>query len=360
MIQQVVPGGPAAAAGLRPGDVIIRIGDTPIEDRADLEYALSTQYKPGDTVPVTVIRDAKRNDGPGQTRRPTGATAAGPAAAERRRGGSTANERSCRTGERRARKQPIPAGRGQRSCSGGDDRVVSGGAARAADQAASSAAAGRPDRPAAPRGAALPSRRHQDDPAVGPGRLRQEHAARDLGGSRHTPDCLAVARRARRRSAPRSSERWLRPSRRCCPASGRTRSPSSICPSRPRRRCSRSPSRTSSARCRSRWSWSLTTTSRSALRSCTSCSPRSCYACRSDRTSSSRLERYLRCHCRPSGPKRSSPRSGSTTFGLARARRECSWIIRSTSTCRSGPSTFLLERTEGLAGRTATGGDLAP
>jgi S1-C subfamily serine protease len=59
VIRDVVPNGPAAAAGLRPGDVIIRVGETPIEDRADLEYALSTQYKPGDTVPVTVIRDGR-------------------------------------------------------------------------------------------------------------------------------------------------------------------------------------------------------------------------------------------------------------------------------------------------------------
>ena len=27
--------------------------------RADLEYALSTQYKPGETVPVTVVRDGR-------------------------------------------------------------------------------------------------------------------------------------------------------------------------------------------------------------------------------------------------------------------------------------------------------------
>jgi S1-C subfamily serine protease len=59
VIRDVVPGSPAAAAGLRPGDVIVRVGETPIEDRADLEYALSTQYKPGDTVAVTVMRDGR-------------------------------------------------------------------------------------------------------------------------------------------------------------------------------------------------------------------------------------------------------------------------------------------------------------
>jgi S1-C subfamily serine protease len=59
VIRDVVPGGPAATAGLRPGDVIIRVGETTVEDRADLEYALSTQYKPGDTVPVTVVRDGR-------------------------------------------------------------------------------------------------------------------------------------------------------------------------------------------------------------------------------------------------------------------------------------------------------------
>ena len=40
--------------------VIVRVGETTIEDRADLEYALSTQYKPGETVPVTVIRDGRQ------------------------------------------------------------------------------------------------------------------------------------------------------------------------------------------------------------------------------------------------------------------------------------------------------------
>ena len=59
VVTAVQAGGPAATAGLRPGDVISKIGETPIEDRADLEYALSTQYKPGDTVGVTFMRDAR-------------------------------------------------------------------------------------------------------------------------------------------------------------------------------------------------------------------------------------------------------------------------------------------------------------
>jgi serine protease Do len=59
VVGQVVPGGPAAAAGIQQGDVIVQIGDTQIKDRGDLEYALATQYGPGQTVPVKIVRNGQ-------------------------------------------------------------------------------------------------------------------------------------------------------------------------------------------------------------------------------------------------------------------------------------------------------------
>ena len=59
VVNDVQAGGPAATGGLRAGDVIVGLGDTVINDRSDLERALSTQYKPGDAVAVKVLRDAK-------------------------------------------------------------------------------------------------------------------------------------------------------------------------------------------------------------------------------------------------------------------------------------------------------------
>jgi S1-C subfamily serine protease len=37
-------------------DVIVKIGDTEVSGQGDLERALTLNYKPGETVPVTVIR----------------------------------------------------------------------------------------------------------------------------------------------------------------------------------------------------------------------------------------------------------------------------------------------------------------
>lgn len=55
----VDPGGPAGAAGIRPGDVIVKIGDTVIRNETDLAVAL-IRANAGDTVPVDVYRDAQR------------------------------------------------------------------------------------------------------------------------------------------------------------------------------------------------------------------------------------------------------------------------------------------------------------
>src|SRR4051812_1129089 len=55
VIGQVSDGGPAAAAGLRQGDVVTQIGSSPIHDSGDLVAAVAT-HKPGDKVDVSVKR----------------------------------------------------------------------------------------------------------------------------------------------------------------------------------------------------------------------------------------------------------------------------------------------------------------
>ena len=57
LVVQVQPQGPAASAGIQEGDLLVQIGDTSIDDRPEMEQALTNRYKPGDTVPVTVVRD---------------------------------------------------------------------------------------------------------------------------------------------------------------------------------------------------------------------------------------------------------------------------------------------------------------
>lgn len=49
--------GPAEKAGLRPGDILLRIGDTPATEETIL--ATLSRYKPGDAVEVTLLRNRK-------------------------------------------------------------------------------------------------------------------------------------------------------------------------------------------------------------------------------------------------------------------------------------------------------------
>jgi S1-C subfamily serine protease len=58
VVANVVPGSPAAAAGLKRGDVITAVEGTPITDPSALGRWLST-HKPGDKMALTVIRDGK-------------------------------------------------------------------------------------------------------------------------------------------------------------------------------------------------------------------------------------------------------------------------------------------------------------
>jgi serine protease Do len=58
LVSVVNSGGPAAKAGVQPGDVIIEFNGKPVE-RRDLLVAMVTTTKPGTTVPVKVLRDRK-------------------------------------------------------------------------------------------------------------------------------------------------------------------------------------------------------------------------------------------------------------------------------------------------------------
>lgn len=55
LVRRVEPGGPAAKAGLRPGDVIIKFNDTTIATVGDV-YRQLRPLKPGDTITLTVSR----------------------------------------------------------------------------------------------------------------------------------------------------------------------------------------------------------------------------------------------------------------------------------------------------------------
>src|SRR6185437_3389150 len=55
-VTDVYPGGPAAKAGLQPGDVLLQVGKQPVIDPADLRNR-EAEMKPGSTVEVSGLRD---------------------------------------------------------------------------------------------------------------------------------------------------------------------------------------------------------------------------------------------------------------------------------------------------------------
>jgi S1-C subfamily serine protease len=63
VIGQVVPGSPAAAAGLQAGDVIVAVDGQALSSESALAQALS-QHKPGDSVTLTVIRSGQQMNVP--------------------------------------------------------------------------------------------------------------------------------------------------------------------------------------------------------------------------------------------------------------------------------------------------------
>ncbi len=59
LVAQVPKDGPAAKAGIQPGDVIIEVNGKPIANRDELTRIV-TGTKPGTTIPVTLVRDRKQ------------------------------------------------------------------------------------------------------------------------------------------------------------------------------------------------------------------------------------------------------------------------------------------------------------
>ena len=59
VLSQITPGGPAAKAGLEPGDVIVEFNGRPVAD-SDSLVAMVVSTKPGASVPVTVFRNKQR------------------------------------------------------------------------------------------------------------------------------------------------------------------------------------------------------------------------------------------------------------------------------------------------------------
>ncbi len=59
LIASVMPGEPAEKAGLRSGDIVIRIGDAKIESSSDLTREIAS-YKPKSEVKILVMRDGKQ------------------------------------------------------------------------------------------------------------------------------------------------------------------------------------------------------------------------------------------------------------------------------------------------------------
>jgi S1-C subfamily serine protease len=58
LVAEVWPGGPAARAGLKQGDVITAVGGQPAVDAASVNYAIGT-HRPGEATSLTVRRDGR-------------------------------------------------------------------------------------------------------------------------------------------------------------------------------------------------------------------------------------------------------------------------------------------------------------
>ena len=61
VVLSVVEGGPAATAGVRPGDVIVGLDDAAVDTVEDL-FGELRQRKPGSQVRLTIVRDGRRQE----------------------------------------------------------------------------------------------------------------------------------------------------------------------------------------------------------------------------------------------------------------------------------------------------------
>jgi serine protease Do len=59
IVESVVPDSGADGAGVRRGDIIVQLGDEPVENTGDLLGSLR-DYQPGDTVELTVVRNGEK------------------------------------------------------------------------------------------------------------------------------------------------------------------------------------------------------------------------------------------------------------------------------------------------------------
>src|SRR3546814_15020297 len=59
LIGDVYPGGPAARAGLRTGDVVVEIDEREVSDAGALRYRIGTR-EPGETIPLQIGRASWR------------------------------------------------------------------------------------------------------------------------------------------------------------------------------------------------------------------------------------------------------------------------------------------------------------
>jgi S1-C subfamily serine protease len=57
--EAIVPGSPADKAGVKPGDIILKVNDDVIGKNGNMSSILG-QYRPGNTVVLTVLRDGKQ------------------------------------------------------------------------------------------------------------------------------------------------------------------------------------------------------------------------------------------------------------------------------------------------------------
>lgn len=61
LVREVTPDSPAAKAGLKSGDVVLKVGDRDVKDPDDLIHEVA-RHKPGDRLTFHVMRDGKEQD----------------------------------------------------------------------------------------------------------------------------------------------------------------------------------------------------------------------------------------------------------------------------------------------------------